>query len=182
MSITNAQYTDEQRNRLWNDFVEKVVRVILPGQYEFAQSMGMVDLELRIKEQTLPLNCPLGDPNEVQRVFHEHQMLCVYSALWVLGAYELVRVIEKRLNPNNQNPPFPAARELKRHFERVRMPLAKQEKAKRASEPGDSGVALPQLSGRGCEWLLGEETISRRELADALLRFQPDLAQFTATP
>lgn len=122
---------DEEFAECWDDFIANVVRKVVPGQYDLAFGLGTIELELRRRERALPLMLDLKVVTHRHRQHaYEHEILCVYSALWALGAYELTRVLEERLNPDRRvSPPFPEALKLKRLFERVRMPLAKLQKS-----------------------------------------------------
>ena len=64
---------------------------------------------------------------------------------------------------------------LKRRMERLRIPLAKMETARRF--PTDSAIAYPTISRDfGLAWHVAQDTyISRRELSDQLLDFLADL-------
>jgi hypothetical protein len=70
-----------------------------------------------------------------------------------------------------------AVKGVKRQFERVRMPLAKMEVAKRT--PGDFAIAFPSFSySHGISWHVNDSTqISRQELSDAVLDLLEDLAK-----
>lgn len=168
--------------RQWDAFVEKVVREIAIEQEEFARGLGKIDLDLRKQDKALPLIPDIAGGANPHHHAHAHSILITSAVLWTFGAYELVRVLDKRLNPNTSRAcPFPEAKNLKRFFESVRIPLAKLEKAERAVAAGDTGFAIPQRSASsGCEWCLGSRTISRSELADQLLNFRPDLTRFPA--
>lgn len=66
--------------------------------------------------------------------------------------------------------------DLKHEIERLRIPLAKFEPARRFAT--DSPIAYPALMGRdlGVAWHLGPDTfVSRRELSDALLSLVEDI-------
>jgi hypothetical protein len=95
------------------------------------------------------------------------------SHLWVLGAYELVRSICQRITENPAAVPEEVARtfeELKKEFNRLRVPLAKMEPAS-AHKDTDSKIAFPALSPtRGIAWQVAEGVfINRQDLADSLL-------------
>ena len=101
------------------------------------------------------------------------------SYLWVLGAYELVRTMDQRARDNASliAAPLPQRlKDLKRSFERLRIPLAKMEPAK-AHKGTDSPIAFPALHRElGISWQLTlAPFVSRRELSDALLGFLEDV-------
>ena len=95
------------------------------------------------------------------------------SYLWVLGAYELVRTIDQRCRATTDllgSPITTTVNEVKRTFERLRVPLAKFEPAKR-HEATDSHIAYPAINENlGVFWRVSpDKYIGRRELSDILL-------------
>jgi hypothetical protein len=99
--------------------------------------------------------------------------LLMYSRLWVLGAYELVRVIDQACTetPNIFKGHFhKEIKDLKQCFARIRMPLAKLEPAKNHKNT-DGPIAFPVLHGNlGVGWKVSPKTvITRQELSDQLL-------------
>jgi hypothetical protein len=98
------------------------------------------------------------------------------SYLWVLGAYEMIRAIEQRCRKNRPSgitdDIADAAAETKKAFERVRVPLAKYEAARRFSAT-DSTVVLPAIdASHGIAWRVSVDVyISRESLAQQLLDF-----------
>jgi hypothetical protein len=100
------------------------------------------------------------------------------SYLWVLGAYEIVRTLDQRTREASAGTPSPVAERItatKHLFERVRIPLAKFEAARR--NPNDSPIAYPAVSPvHGIAWLVADNSfISRRQLSDAFLVLLSDL-------
>jgi hypothetical protein len=97
------------------------------------------------------------------------------SYFWVLGTYELVRVIDQRARAGD---PFCAANfaginKLKRNFERIRIPLAKLE-ASRKNETTDFRTAIPIFDFKlnSTAWVVAPKVVvRRRELANSLLYF-----------
>lgn len=100
------------------------------------------------------------------------------SYLWVLGAYEIVRSLDQRCRADTA----PLGGELNRRvngfkhkIERLRIPLAKFEPARRSAT--DSPIAYPAISRElGVAWQLAPDTfVSRRELSDELLSLVEDI-------
>lgn len=93
------------------------------------------------------------------------------SYLWVLGAYEIIRAIDQRCRTDSSlvenSVPI---RDAKHSFERVRIPLAKFEAARRFSDT-DSTIAYPILSrDYGIAWQVADDVfISRRELSECFI-------------
>lgn len=95
----------------------------------------------------------------------------ILAHLWVLGAYEHVRMLSQRIR---QEPTLVhdssaiVVKETKRLFERIRIPLAKREAARK--HPSDLPVALPGIGDRGLAWRVADDVIiTQEELADAFL-------------
>lgn len=99
--------------------------------------------------------------------FSDHITL---SYLWVLGAYEIVRVMHQR-ERDSRSSLSTSINELLRQFARLRVPLAKFEPAERHKKT-DFRIAYPVLnSDYGVAWQVSENTfISRRELSDQFLQ------------
>ena len=100
------------------------------------------------------------------------------SYFWVLAAYELVRTLDQRWRTGATTLPDESGNRvaaLKRRMERLRIPVAKMETARRF--PTDSAIAYPTISRDfGLAWHVAQDTyISRRELSDQLLDFLADL-------
>jgi len=96
----------------------------------------------------------------------------------VLAAYELVRTLDQRWRTGATTLPDESGNHvavLKRRMERLRIPLAKMETARRF--PVDNTIAYPTISRDfGLAWHVAQDTyISRRELSDQLLDFLADL-------
>ena len=96
------------------------------------------------------------------------------SHLWVLGAYELVRVLHATLKSVSSTPKAVEDRcgSLKRSFERIRMPLAKLQTPRHHSQ-SDFGVAYPAFKQElGLVWMVADNApISRDDLGRDLLEF-----------
>ena len=100
------------------------------------------------------------------------------SYFWMLAAYELVRTLDQRWRTGATTLPAESGNRvtaLKRRMERLRIPLAKTETARRF--PIDHAMAYPTISRDfGLAWHVAQDTyISRRELSDQLLDFLADL-------
>lgn len=94
------------------------------------------------------------------------------SYFWVLGAYELVRVIDERAR--NRDPfcstNFPNINTLKKEFTRLRIPLAKLKPASKYET--DFGFAVPRFDtvAKSVAWMVADNVVlTRRTLADKLL-------------
>lgn len=97
------------------------------------------------------------------------------SYLWVLGAYEIVRVLHERSRVEK----VVSDRHLDglyRSFTRLRVPLAKFEPAGKHRET-DGHMAYPALNPvYGIAWQVAENTfIARGELSDGLLQYLESL-------
>jgi len=140
-----------------------------------ARDLAQFDIELL----QLDARIHQGGGEGLLTAFDENSRRFGLSRLWVLGAYELVRTVEEYLRANRGNSTHPAhtaAFALKQQFERLRIPLAKHQPARR--HPGDWPIAYPEYGPRGAVgWRVHQHVfIERRELADALLNFLDQLA------
>jgi len=94
------------------------------------------------------------------------------SYLWVLGGYEVARTICQRIKENRDGIPDEVSakfEELKKEFNRLRVPLAKMEAAS-AHRTTDSHFAYPAINTKGIAWQVSQDVfITRRDLSDRLL-------------
>jgi hypothetical protein len=95
------------------------------------------------------------------------------SYLWVLGAYEIVRTLTQRIRENQDDDPAEVLelfQHTKRHFARLRIPLAKFEPAS-AHKATDHHIAYPGFHyDLGIAWEINQDVvISRQELSDRFL-------------
>lgn len=141
------------------------------------QGLGRLDCALIEKENVL-----LSQQSEMTRSIDFSFQLedqFALSALWVFGAYELVRTLDQQAHVAFERRAISvsmkdALNELKRKFERVRVPLAKLEPSRRFKDK-DFRVATAELGQLGVRWKVSEGThIDRRELADSFLGFLED--------
>ncbi|MHB8623878.1 MAG: hypothetical protein ACYC9J_13945 [Sulfuricaulis sp.] len=95
----------------------------------------------------------------------------VRAHLWVLGAYELIRMLSQRVREDPALTTEKAAnkiRESKRLFERVRVPLAKLEPS-RKNRLTDFSVPYAGIGSEGLAWRVADNVIiSQKQLSDAL--------------
>ena len=127
------------------------------------QGLGRLDLEL-IWADANAARLSAGNSIEAA-IWSDVGPRITLSRLWVLGGYELVRVIsESKMR-------LPAEVTLvKSSYERVRMPLAKLEAAKKHRST-DFSVATPIVhQSDGIGWLLASNIfLTRRSLSDSFL-------------
>jgi hypothetical protein len=129
-------------------------------KYNF-QALGRMDTKLSEEWKVIVEN--LTNPPNVL-YFDEHNFM---SALWVIGGYELIRV----LNKIDKRPEVHRAYEL---FTRVRVPMVKFEVPKISGKdvyPQDFGIARAAISttDKSLGWAVADNTfISRDQLAQAL--------------
>jgi len=134
------------------------------------QGLGRLDLHL------IPADARFNQLSQEDKETIEESILLsdrfTLSYLWILGAYELVRTLDQRFreDPNYGDEEHKAnVRALKHRMERLRVPLAKMEPARR--HPTDDRIAYPAIHPElGIAWQIAEDTfVARRELSDALL-------------
>ncbi len=99
------------------------------------QSLGRLDLVL--SEQSKRLLQRFSAERETVEFSLEMNDHMTLAYLWILGAYEILRSIAQRLSKQPQR-----FREAKASLERIRIPLAKDEPAKKHAAT-DSAVAYP---------------------------------------
>jgi hypothetical protein len=140
------------------------------------QGLGRFDCQLiqeDVRFTSLPQNQQTS-PDESDLLMNRFTL----SYFWVLAAYELVRTLDEYCRTGATSVPVQfhsRIATLKRRMERLRIPLAKMQTARRFST--DSPIAYPALSRDfGVAWQVAQETyITRRELSDALLELLTDL-------
>ncbi len=134
--------------------------------------LGRLDVELIDEEVSLVKNArPI--PGGGRQIEFGRQLIFAY--LWVLGAYEFVRVLNQRQKENTAFfcERLPNSRLLKQRFERIRIPLAKLEPAKKHRKT-DFSIAFPLIDPKrqSIGWSVAPGVmITRRELSDELLAF-----------
>jgi len=133
-------------------------------------SLGKLDVDLISKDATLSQRARKLEGGGTITQFGEELTL---SYLWVLGAYEFVRVLSQRAREGELffKIRFPGVDIVKHKFVRLRIPLAKLEPAKHHGKT-DFRFPFPmfdhELESTG--WLVAPGVrILRRELADELL-------------
>ena len=135
-------------------------------------SLGRLDCTLIARDnQVLAQRRPLVGGGHV---YDTSESLSL-SYFWVLGAYELVRVISQRAREGDHFclTNFSGVNKLKQDFERIRIPLAKLEPSKK-NKTTDFRTAIPIFDSKSSStaWLVAPNVvIRRRELADNLLDF-----------
>jgi hypothetical protein len=134
------------------------------------QMLGIVDAELRgIRYPDIfnEENIPIEDEYGILKL----ERFQIKAHLWVLGAYELVRMISQRVRENPElasDSSILEIQETKKLFERVRVPLAKLEASKR-HEKTDFEVAFAGVGPEGLGWKINEDLIIyQEELSDRL--------------
>ncbi|HDG1730732.1 TPA: hypothetical protein RSW70_003596 [Vibrio cholerae] len=156
---------DFERKKRWVD-VSFVVRAFDDFMMFTLQGLGKLDARFIVEDASFlatgqSLN-PFGDLSD-----HITQ-----SYLWVLGAYEIVRSLDQRARQDDTF--FPEQKDnlqsLKHKFERIRIPLAKFEAARRHKDT-DSHIAYPGFNtATGVSWqVAADKWVDRRTLSDEML-------------
>lgn len=132
-----------------------------------AQGLGKLDSKLFKEDELLVQQGSTCNP------FGDMSDHITISYLWVLGAYEVIRSLERRTRKESGFLPEQkeSLQKLKWKFERLRIPLAKFEAAKKHSNT-DSHIAYPGVNAQlGIAWQVSQDTwITRRELSDSMLK------------
>lgn len=140
---------------------------MMPG----IQSLGRLDVKLIAEDAGFLKDFEIKINNlEANDLLNDRITI---SYLWVLGAYESIRTICQRIRENENLVSSDIAEKfnnLKRKFNRLRVPLAKMEPAS-THRATDSHIAYPGINiNLGIAWQVAEKTlISRRELSDEFL-------------
>jgi len=155
---------DEPRFHRW------VRASFVTAQYEefmpvTVQGLGRLDQDLFEQDELILAGGGAFAPEGDLGALSYHITL---SYLWVLGAYEILRVINQRDMQSGHSDQ--EVLKVLRNFERLRMPLAKFEAARRHRHT-DSKIAYPVLnSEHGVAWELADSVfISRGVLSGEFL-------------
>jgi hypothetical protein len=157
---------DQARYAEWVQLSHRV-RKFEPFMVVAVQGLGQLDAKLAAEDAEYLSDCNSDQDDLAQSLDLTERVTRSY--LWVLGAYELVRSIDQRCR---NDPSLVSAHvvtlisDTKTQFERVRVPLAKYEPARKFSTT-DSTVAFPAIDrAKGVAWSVAAGTIiSRDELA-----------------
>jgi len=153
-----------------------------------AQGLGILDVELIKEFPELKINSKLDEDRE-RKLRH-----ITLSELWIMGAYELIRLINEIMNDIVARPShifneatIKQIKETKKIFTEVRVPLVKFQK--RHDKNLYSGVSTPYFdSVKGMGWRIhfmkkeGIETkiFYRKDLGDSLLELLKKLKEDTS--
>jgi len=128
------------------------------------QALGRKDAQLVVRETAAVGH--FDPPEQVDRIFD--------SYLWVLAAYEIIRMLWQKSNGDTklfQQPTKDLLNHAHDHVTRLRIPLAKMEPRKKNRDT-DYALAYPGESTENgsAAWLVSDGIwISRRAVADLLL-------------
>ena len=133
------------------------------------QGLGKLDAQLKFEDEAfLRLSEKERESIDVSLKLTER---FTYSYLWVLGAYEIIRTMDQKCRADSSLvTKHNDVTDSKHYFERVRIPLAKFESARRYKET-DSTIAYPSLNREhGIAWQVSENLfISRLELSECFI-------------
>ena len=174
--IEYANSFDTERNKRWVSVSHKLAAfdhfIVVT-----AQGLGKLDSKLLKEDEMLVQQRSTSNP------FGDMSDHITMSYLWVLGTYEIIRSLDQRAKDDANFLPEIKERlqQLKWRFERLRIPLAKFEAAKKHSET-DSHIAYPGINVElGIAWQVSEDTwITRRELSDSMLELLEDIKSMGA--
>jgi hypothetical protein len=165
----------DDRFQRWID-ASSAAGAIEPFMIPLVQGLGRFDCHLIHEDARFAaLNQEQSSSPRESRLLTDRVAL---SYFWALAAYELVRTLDQRWRTGATTLPDEFGSRvaaLKRRMERLRIPLAKMETARRFAT--DSTMAYPTISRDfGVAWHIAQDTyITRRELSDQLLDFLADL-------
>jgi hypothetical protein len=162
-----AQMEHRDRHVAWIALAQKFEAVLgFEGNVQ-VQGLGRLDIDLIWADANAARLSQSADRMEAM-AWSDMGPRLTLGRLWVLGAYELVRTLDQRLNFEDTG-----VTHIRRQFERIRIPLAKLEPARRHAET-DFGIATPiQHNTDGIGWLTNHtHFLTRRSLADDLLNIR----------
>jgi len=143
-----------------------------PFLTQIVQQLGKIDASLYAKDGRY--REIRARNNAIPGEWEELTESATLAYLWVLGAYEVIRTIDQRFSELGSHAAgqYGQSATVKHCFERVRIPLAKLEPAKRFKST-DTGFAYPALNAsHGLGWQVAEGVvISRGELSTQFLEF-----------
>jgi len=166
--VINNLNKDRQSEWMNSSFAFMGVEMLLLGE---VQALGELDVELIEELHKIKINSKLEEDLKIKRRY------LLLSKLWILGAYELIRFlndINKKRNSLSENTKL---NEILTTFTKVRVPLAKFQKAGKDKTLYE-GVADSFIdSNKGAGWKvyshtkteLKEEIFYRNDLGNLLL-------------
>ena len=159
-----AQIEHAERHKEWIASAEGFASVLGFEADIQVQGLGRLDIDLIWADANAPRLSKSKDRLEAALWMDLGPRLTL-ARLWVLGGYEIVRALDQKTSYKN-----PQVAQTKLLFERIRMPLAKLEAA-RKYEHVDSRIAMPIIHNtEGVGWLTNDTYfVTRRALADNLL-------------
>jgi len=159
-----AQIEHRDRFLAWIAVGQRLEATLGPEGDIQAQGLGRLDIDLIWADANAMRLAGSADPIEAATWMDMGPRLTL-GRLWVLGAYEIIRTLDQRLHYK-----CTSVSQAKERFERVRIPLAKLEPARKYKDE-DFGVATPiQHNTDGVGWLVNRtHFITRRSLADSVL-------------
>jgi hypothetical protein len=180
----NRYLPDEfSRIKKWVDLsysVQKIDQWFIPT----IQGLGRLDVELICLDRKYSSTT---DEDERRAAFTGEDLNTRFtlSYLWVLGSYEWIRTLDKRccLNPRVLNKELNGKiHEMRLRIERLRIPLAKMEPARRHAGT-DAAIAYPSLHRNlGISWRVSAaEYICRREISDDIIAILEEIQAFTGS-
>ncbi len=148
-----------------------------------AHGLGILDIELIEEFTKLKINSQLKE--DLSRKYR-HAFI---SKLWVLGAYELVRMIDKKIPRNMEiykKNTIEKLKEVLSTFTEVRVPLVKfQERGKDTLYSGVAQYEFDSIKGVGWKVLfpfkkkMEQKIFYRKDLGDSLLELLKKLKEDT---
>lgn len=136
------------------------------------QTLGIEDAELRDVRKSDIYGVD-GEPLKDEHGILYLERFQIRANLWVLGAYEVIRMLSERVRKDSELTVPDAVDNIhktKRLFERVRIPIAKYEPSKR-HQSTDFAVALVGIGPKGIGWQVSEDTtIYQSELSDEFFK------------
>lgn len=163
---------DEARYMRWRRVTYAFLQ-FEPHVVHTIQKLGRIDAELFLRDVRYReiRERHDGTPEEWAEI-SEHATTMAY--LWVLGAYEVIRMLDQRFRDDGLHHQglYVGSTQLKHAFERVRVPLAKLQPARRHRHTDWHFAAPALITGHGLGWTVADGVhICRSDLSTQLLEF-----------
>lgn len=178
----------EEIDKIWSDNTKTLGEINIEMVFT-SWGLGLIDRKLRYDlDQIVDRleKCEHRGPGfllEYPELSGKLLEFSTLSYLWVLGMYEIVRAIDERVKKSEiikEDKIIKEIHKTKILFERVRIPLAKYEPARRFEKTDLANIPMlfPERD-KGVAWLINENVvINRHQLADAYLNLLQLLSSY----
>jgi hypothetical protein len=158
----------KERSREWVQLSLRIAELEEPLAV-LTQQLGRLDADLSTEAPRVMAvhRSQQPTPEAAGMALMDHS---AFAVLWVFGTYELIRTLDQRLRAMGREDLVAELRESKLLLERVRIPLAKVEPARRheATDAPWPGMAVHRELGVG--WRVAPDTLIPRDQLSVTVR------------